>query len=87
MGVDNSYLLLYTLIVVNTERDKMTYAEALSAAKIAISFSSATRSHAKHWNKLDDALRALPFSEFENIYDNAIKGETEADFAIVCMCE
>lgn len=65
----------------------MTYAEALRAARLAISFPPMSRKHVMHWNALEDALNALPFPQFEAIYTRAKQDETPAAFAIVCMCE
>jgi hypothetical protein len=65
----------------------MTYTEAKRAANLALSFSITSKKHIQHWNALDDALNDLPFDDFARIHAQARAGNTEADFAIVCICE
>ena len=65
----------------------MTYTEAKRAARLAISFTSTSRRSIAHWNSLDDALNELSRADFERILMSARAGNTEADCALVYMCE
>lgn len=65
----------------------MAYAEAKRATNMALSFPDTSRRRVEHWNAIDDALNKMPMQDFERIYSLARAGNTEADFALVCMCE
>lgn len=65
----------------------MTYDEARKRAQSVVMLSSISPDFMRKWNKLENDLQDLPFREFNAIHREAVKGVTEADLALICMCE
>lgn len=66
----------------------MTYDQALNRAQAIDAMPDhMAKLYVERWNRLEDDLKAMPFKEFNTIYDRAKEGCTMADFMLVCMCE